>query len=311
MTETMTIEMPEPDIMIRLTSSYYFERLERMLRDLQPLLTLSEPAVFRLDLLGLAGLGPAALALLSAALERLAGENLILSGSTIIWPKNAAVQRYIQRMDVLKSLGLVGDFERRDPDGFRPCQQFVGDDGARVARSLTDAVKEKCDLDDVADMSMYFCLSELADNVFYHADTGLGGFAVAQHWRTKKMFEIAIADLGVGILSSLRKNPDYADVNDDLTAIEAAIRPRVTSTPERNSGIGLFVTERLLAANGGQLLVRSGYGAMLRGAAEADMIRADHMPGTLVAIRICTDRPLNIREVYRKFEHVLADVHDD
>ena len=46
-----------------------------------------------------------------------------------------------------------------------------------------------------------------------------------------------MVDLGRGIRLSLTNNPAYADIEDDVTAIATALEPRVTATPERNSGL--------------------------------------------------------------------------
>jgi hypothetical protein len=114
--------------------------------------------------------------------------------------------------------------------------------------------------------------------------------------------EIAIADVGIGVRASLTKNPDYEHITDDLAAIEMAIKARVTSTPKRNAGFGLWVTSNLLAANGGELLVRSGYGAVFRGSRNAAVVREAPLPGTLVVLRIRTDCALDIKAVYRALQ---------
>lgn len=107
-----------------------------------------------------------------------------------------------------------------------------------------------------------------------------------------------MVDLGIGIRASLIRNQAYRDVDTDVEAIEAALEPRVTSTPERNAGIGLFVTKLLLSANGGEMLVRSGTGAVYRGSEDRAESRATRLPGTVVALRARTDRPLDINAVY-------------
>jgi hypothetical protein len=81
----------------------------------------------------------------------------------------------------------------------------------------------------------------------------------------------------------------------------------VSATPERNAGIGLFVTRMLLKANGGSMIVRSGLGAVYSGAVER-VERSDiNLPGTLVAIRARTDNPLDVNSVYAQ----LGPIDDD
>jgi len=109
-------------------------------------------------------------------------------------------------------------------------------------------------------------------------------------------------DVGVGIRRSLTNNPRYADIEEDVTAITTALEPRVTATPERNSGIGLFITRLLLRDNGGVLVVRSGTGEVYSGAQEGARETPIRFPGTLVALRARTDRPLDIGAVYGRLE---------
>lgn len=300
--------MPDPQISIRISSSYPLERIDRLVLELHPILSLARPAHLSVDLSGLVWIGPAALALLVAALKRVETEQLLLSVD-VTPPTAASVRAYLMRMDFLRM--LVGDgypedrepFRRRAPVGFRPCMRFAdADDYWLVAQELTNAMLEKCPVDDIGRGSLRACLDEVCENVVHHADAAHGGFGAAQAWPRKNLIEVAVVDLGVGIATSLKKNPAYADMTDDVTAIRTALKPRVSSTPERNAGIGLFVTNLLLRENGGNVLVRSGDGAVYTGAAEKAATVRVALPGTLVAIRARTDRPLDINAVYRRLE---------
>jgi hypothetical protein len=231
-----------------------------------------------------------------------------MEDSTVYLPNSPPVRQYLERMDMFRE--LVSDlepeeFERRDPVGFRPCQHFRGaSDYATVAKDLTDALAERCRIEPVAKAAVRVCLDEICENVVHHADTSLGGFAAAQGWpkQGRRVFEIAIVDLGVGFRRSLIKNPAYAHIQDDAEAIDTALKPRVTSTPERNAGIGLFITSLVLHFNGGELLVRSGLGAVRRGARFKVEAREVPLPGTVVALRANMDRPLDLTPVYAALE---------
>jgi len=295
---------------IRLSGAYRIDqRLDKLVDALAPLIETGEPKNVELDLHGLVSVGPTALALLSAVLKD-AYERGAIAGLTIRWG-SGSVRNYLLRMDFLKV--LIGEeqyakysdepFKRRKAVSFRPVSEFTtADECHRIARELTDAVAATCKTDKVARNAIRICFEELAENVIQHADAPMGGFAAAQGWRKRPAIEIGIVDLGIGIRASLTKNPDFADIADDVDAIETALRPRVSSTPERNAGIGLFITKLLLRENGGVLLVRSGRGAVYSGSREARQSPAVAFPGTLVALRARTDRPLNINEVYRALE---------
>jgi anti-sigma regulatory factor (Ser/Thr protein kinase) len=153
----------------------------------------------------------------------------------------------------------------------------------QASRELTAALAERCQTDTVTRGSIWIFLDELAENVLHHAESELGGFAAAQGWpRRRGEMEVAIVDLGQGIKASLTNNPVYADIPDDVTAIQRALEPNVTATPDRNSGLGLAVTRLALGGNGGTLVVRSGLGGVYSGARDDAGSRDFDLPGTLV-----------------------------
>lgn len=298
------------DITVTFSGAYGFDRLEKTIATLQPLLHLDEPAVINVNLDRLVHVGPTALALMVAAVKRSMDLGLLRDGSSLQPPRSALVRRYVERMNLLRELvgDMPEDFERHEPHGFRPCEHFdCSEDYWQVARSLSEALGERCNVDDTARGAIRVCLDEVCENVIHHADTTLGGFAAAQGWpkQGRRQFEIGIVDLGVGVRASLAKNEQYADIGDDAAAIAKALQPRVTATPERNAGIGLFVTSLLLALNGGHLLVRSGNGVAWRGATHRQDTLDAMLPGTLVAIRANIDRPLDLAPVYEALDRAL------
>jgi hypothetical protein len=210
-------------------------------------------------------------------------------------------------MNLLRSLAGGEDFDepivRHETHGFRPCAMFSDDnDFWRVASAMTDALCENCKVDEIARSAVSVCMAEVTENVVHHARAE-HGFGAAQGWRKTREFEIGIVDLGRGVRASLTQNPAYADIVDDVSAITTALGARVTATPDRNSGIGLYITKMLLAANGGSLLVRSGNGAVYSGGADNSRTVDADLPGTLVALRARTDQPLDINAVYTQLEH--------
>jgi anti-sigma regulatory factor (Ser/Thr protein kinase) len=276
--------------------------VERLLTVLQPLYELEVETTVVVNLERLVSISPSGLALLTASLHRAGERGVMVDGSKILPPRSPAVRTYIQRMNLLRSVPgfehIQEPFERHAEQGFRGCLQFVdASDYWKVARELSGALHERCATDEAAYAAVRVCLDEITENVVHHASAP-AGFAAAQGWRKTNEFEIAIVDLGVGIRRSLVRNESYRDIQDDATAIATALEPQVTSTPERNAGIGLFITRLVLKGNGGSLLVRSGNGAVYAGAEDrAERIDVE-MPGTLVALRARTDQPFDMDAVY-------------
>jgi anti-sigma regulatory factor (Ser/Thr protein kinase) len=294
--------MADAELVVELSGGFNLRQIERLLVRLDPLLHLEDPTVVKLDLSRLVFMTPSAMALFTAASKRVLDLGLVLQESTLKPPNSPPVRNYLMRMNVFRELTAISDsIERHEAVGFRPCEHFMGErDYPRVARGLTDALCERCQTDNVARAAIRVAMDEISENVIHHADTSLGGFAAAQGWRKRSEFEVAIVDLGVGIKASLSTNPDYTHITSDVEAIETAVQPYVTATPERNGGIGLFVTNLLLAANGGEMLIRSGNGAMHSGDVISTHLRTVDLPGTMVVLRANTDRPLDINAVYQQ-----------
>lgn len=133
-------------------------------------------------------------------------------------------------------------------------------------------------------------IGELADNVLQHSEaapTGIAAFA-----RSTDRFEYVIADAGIGMLSSLRKTPEFAALRDDLEALPLAITPGI-SRRGRNSGFGYgyrAVFSPLRAASG-SVRLRSGR-AVLQvsgNGPQPDQARCSQRPdhrGVVVAVEI-------------------------
>ena len=100
-------------------------------------------------------------------------------------------------------------------------------------------------------------LVELQDNVFEHSgrpETGLIAYAVS-----RGAFEFVVADAGIGVLESLRQNPEFSKLTDSGAALRAAVSDGA-SRRGRGSGHGYGIGQlfRALAHNEGELRFRSG-----------------------------------------------------
>jgi hypothetical protein len=288
------------DLTLQLRGGYYFGQLERLIRDLQPLLHLKEPKAVEIDLQKMVFIGPTGTALLLATANRL-GE--LGCGVRITPPSNPLTYRYLLRSDFVRlftSSEYPEPFLRKAPKGFRPCAHFTTDEECtRVSRELSDALIERAPTDAGARGAIKTALHELAENVIFHADTPSGGYAAAAYSRKRHEIEMGIVDLGIGIRASLSKNPALGVVGDDVSAVQKAMIPTISSTPERNSGYGLAFTQLLLLFNGGSLRIRSGHGAAVMGPGIDYSARPDHLPGTLVVLRARTDQPLDASRAWK------------
>ncbi|HEX4305288.1 MAG TPA: hypothetical protein VHZ54_04575 [Solirubrobacterales bacterium] len=308
-----TAEIPE--VTVRLNASYHLHSIHRMVNSLRPIYDLESPTIVRLDLEDLSFISPANLAYMVAVMRRGRENGTVADGSVIVNPAKPRVRTYLHRMDVLRVLfekepnDPTDPIDRQDVAGLKECVHFASEPGGRkVAGDLAKATQEEVETDTFAAASLELALIELTENVHFHADAEFGGFAAAQTFKNSKEIEVAIVDLGVGISQSLSQNPEYEEsAADDVGAIKEALKPLVTANPERNRGYGLAFTRFLLEYNDGRLIVWSGNGWVQVGEEYVEKEK-DFMPGTLVVLRLHTDRPFDFQHAYGKLTEAIEEI---
>lgn len=302
---------------IALRGGFDLGQHERLLDVIGPLLDLDQRRRLELDLSGLARISPAAFATLVAVITGCVQRGLIADGSQYTPPKNKLVSRYLSRMDfnkLLASEAVAEDFTRRDPVGFVPCNRFSRiDQLGELAESLTKAASQAMSPGSIERVAVYLAVLELAQNVLDHSAEDAAehppyGFAMAQLSHRSKEFEVAIADRGVGVPSSLRRNPAYSDVQSDLRAIELALHEGVTSRPDTShNGVLLSSLERAVRDNGGVFMVRSGSALFESGGKGRRLDGLRHYDGTVTVFRVDTQKPF-VFDRFRELERGPAAV---
>ena len=131
-----------------------------------------------------------------------------------------------------------------------------------------------------------YCLRETVRNVFEHAETDSCAL-MAQKYANDDV-EIAIADRGVGVLSSMRRAHKLSSAID---ALRLAIRPGMSGTveveqsgPWDNSGFGLYVLSQLGRQHGSFAITSSG-ASLIIGFGEESAVIAN-TPGTVIKLRV-------------------------
>ena len=118
--------------------------------------------------------------------------------------------------------------------------------------------------DEELEGAVRYSIVELLRNVVQHSHSDIGGIAMAQYYPKSGLVEIAVADYGIGVLSSLR--PGYPEITNDLTALKFALLPHVSGTfrpyayasMSDNAGLGLFFIKEIATRSGGGFFLGSG-----------------------------------------------------
>jgi anti-sigma regulatory factor (Ser/Thr protein kinase) len=98
-------------------------------------------------------------------------------------------------------------------------------------------------------------MGEMVDNVWQHSESsmpGLAGYEVA-----RRRLNFAVADLGIGILQSIRKNPSYHFLNSSMEALQKAILRGVSRFRDQGRGYGFSTLLQSVAELWGFTRLRS------------------------------------------------------
>lgn len=152
--------------------------------------------------------------------------------------------------------------------------------------------------------TLTYSIREIMRNAVEHSRAER--FAIcAQHWPSKNRVEVAILDRGIGLRSTLARNP-HIDVSDDKKAVNFALMPAISGKAFKgsklnrkgnwtNSGFGLYMTNRI-CRNGGNFFVASGETGMLLTRSAGKRYFDCSLGGTAVRMVIDTSELSGLRE---------------
>jgi hypothetical protein len=111
--------------------------------------------------------------------------------------------------------------------------------------------------------ALRYVLTELGRNVLQHSWSSIGGVAIAQHFPDDQRLQIAVCDLGRGVLQSLA--PRHPELRTDMEALRLATLPHASGAEPagpyggaENAGIGLFYAREIAWRSGGSMWFCSG-----------------------------------------------------
>lgn len=151
---------------------------------------------------------------------------------------------------------------------------------SRIANWIAEQVGGGEDLAYLVEMQ----LLELLTNVFDHALSGIGCFALARWYGTQGNVRVAVVDGGMGIPASLRRHFTNFVTDDDTALIERAVQQEgLTTRVGRTGGLGLKNILGSVIELGGEIVVTSG-SAAVRFAVETRRQRVEYFQGTAVEL---------------------------
>ena len=218
-------------------------------------------------------------------------------------PTDKKVEQYLERVNFYRVLNApeILRFNRNDASGrFVELTQLTSvKDCQGIAKKVEEVFAQQMTLADETKNALDFVVDELAENVFHHAKSAVGGFLCCQAYPYS--LEVAIVDLGRGIEKALADNPAISATVEQKGALRAALEPKVTGRPKRNTGMGLFWTSKLIEGNGGELGIQSYRRRLSQNAATVQEGAEAFWPGTAIHLSFHRGKPMDIVRIYNRY----------
>lgn len=176
-----------------------------------------------------------------------------------IKPLNPSLQRFLSEIGFNRFFRLKT--EDSLPIGLRSgkvqVKRVKGLD-ALLTETLMEIIGEHVNLSAGLKGSLSMSLQEMMTNVVDHSGTQ-NYYVCAWTYPRKKQLRLCIADLGIGILQSLKNTAQYSTLSKAHDAIILATKSGVTSRPEM-AGLGLNHIKSFISVNEGRMCIISGNG---------------------------------------------------
>lgn len=212
---------------------------------------------------------------------------------------------YASRMNLWDSINMQPPYQvnQYKPLGkFLPVQRF--DQHKRDVQVAIDGLADIINktLSTEYHSTLSNCLEELVNNFFDHARSTyeLPCLIAAQSWPKGKLVQVAIADAGIGIRSSLNENTNLLYRLNNENACKLASTYGISSKLGNNhSGYGLALAKNLMEqANGSYILVSGNeIYSSIRGADTCQEIQGG-WGGTILVLEWSLDSQLSSKLVY-------------
>lgn len=220
--------------------------------------------------------------------------------AVLLVPEGRGVASYLKALGLFETLragGVAIDDRGVNPGAslkiVLPLTHFATE---RDAENLANRAWEGLERARLGASNLYPVISEifaeLANNAVQHSESPIGAYGFVQFFEFEEgeRFVCGVADGGIGIRASLERNPALREkARYDWSAIELAVRERVSGTGDKTRGIGLYGVSEDMRIPGHHLIIHSGIGSLrLSEDTESEARRTAMFPGTLTYASVAT-----------------------
>lgn len=201
--------------------------------------------------------------------------------------------------------------------------RFIKDDDDLIKSvdEILDCILRATDVESKHDFStIEWTINEIAENILRHSESSFGGIIhLSKFTKNKKCIEIVLADGGIGIPLSLKKNDRYTN-KEDVELVRLAINEGVTNG--NGMGNGLFGAYSLSKISGGYFKIYSGYSSLVTNYDNMCTLRAEKtkipFSGTSICIAIDFTIPGTLEKalkfknnIYQPISSYLENTYDE
>lgn len=216
-------------------------------------------------------------------------------------PPESDLFHYLQRIDFFKYLGVEVEesFCRHDSDTFVEIREIINDESNTandIPAKFRRIVEATSQLDGSVVSAVDRSFGEILDNVLTHSHTRIPGIAIAQFYPREHYIEFCVADCGIGIPQSLKKNSAYEGLSSCellAQAFEYGVGENIFGANKSDEGYGcgygLAFASKLARVSKGGLWAICNDDAVHIGEAGLKRIEGCWFPGTIVCMRVPSD----------------------
>lgn len=152
-------------------------------------------------------------------------------------------------------------------------------------------------------LMLFNCLSEILLNFWEHATDDNRSIIIADGNLAK--IEIACADNGKGIISTLKQNPRFSSLKDEIL-IRKCIERGVTSKEKTNHmGYGLWIINEITSKVKGRFYIFSEGYFLKNDFGKVKTGKCSYWKGTIVYLYLPLNNPVSISDLYENLESVI------
>lgn len=209
-----------------------------------------------------------------------------------------SVRSYLERMDFYNQFHIEKNTINRRDRSRSLCEiSEIKEESYSITQKLKKIIEAQVKINPELSEVVTYSIGEIIDNIEAHSFSPINGYICAQTYSDN--LEIAIADCGIGIKSSLNSCPAYANIESHEEAIILATGKKVTSKSSRHAGEGLFFTRRFLDANNGKLFILSGDARVeFKSGFNPLVNRVNYWQGTIVGMIFDLNTPVNAKQIF-------------